>query len=105
MADQSTIYRLGFAGYVATWTVSVIGDTICAYPDGGGEEDCPTIEVEGLARFVAGARELAIGWGQFPDGAEVLYVYDKADDGFGYAFNVTAPQCSEWGYGPFRAAA
>ncbi|HEU0114800.1 MAG TPA: hypothetical protein VFQ80_08985 [Thermomicrobiales bacterium] len=42
-----------------------------------------------------------IGWAVFPDDAEVLYFYDRDDDGFGYALNVTNPDCSEWGYAPF----
>lgn len=41
------------------------------------------------------------GWARFPDDAEVLYFYDRDDDGFGYALNVTNPDCSEWGYSPF----
>jgi hypothetical protein len=42
-----------------------------------------------------------LGWGRFPDGAEVLYLYGRDDGGFGYAVNLTAPECSEWGYAPF----
>ncbi len=42
-----------------------------------------------------------LGWGRFPDGAEVLYLYDRDDGGFGYAVNLTMPDCSEWGYAPF----
>src|SRR5690242_11639857 len=41
------------------------------------------------------------GWARFPDDAEVLYFYDRGDDGFGYALNVDHPHCSEWGYAPF----
>ena len=42
-----------------------------------------------------------LGWGRFPDGAEVLYLYDRDDGGVGFAVNLTAPGCSEWGYAPF----
>ena len=42
-----------------------------------------------------------IGWGRYPDDAEVIYLYDRDDDNFGYAINLTAPDCSEWGYAPF----
>ena len=42
-----------------------------------------------------------LGWGRFPDGAEVLYLYDATDGGFGDAVNPTMPDCSEWGYAPF----
>ena len=44
-----------------------------------------------------------IGWGRFPDGAEVLYLYDKDDGCFGYAVNLASPASSEWGYAPFAA--
>ena len=37
----------------------------------------------------------------FPDDAEVIYLYDAGDGGFGYAVNLTMPGCSEWGYAPF----
>lgn len=42
-----------------------------------------------------------VGWGTFPDGNRVVYFYDPADDNFGYALNLDAPDCSEWGYAPF----
>jgi hypothetical protein len=35
-----------------------------------------------LGRFVAAARDLKLGWGRFPDGAEVVYLYDAGDGGF-----------------------
>ena len=41
------------------------------------------------------------GWAQMPGGEEILYFYDRDDDCFGYAWNVTDPQLSEWGYAPF----
>ena len=46
-----------------------------------------------------------LGWSRFPDGAEVLSLDDAGDGGFGYAVNLTAPDCSEWGYAPFPDAA
>ena len=94
------LYRLGFAGHIAAWTVTQVGDTLCALPDGAAVEDTVTIQVAGLAEWARG-RAVSLGWGQFDDDAEVIYVYDKADEGFGYGFNVSAPQCSEWGYAPF----
>jgi hypothetical protein len=60
--------------------------------------------VDGLARFVAAARDLQLGWGQFPDDAEVIYLYDKGDDCFGYALNLACDWSSEWGYAPFADA-
>jgi hypothetical protein len=58
-------------------------------------------QVKGIAAFVRQAKDLRLGWGQFPDGNEVIYLYDKGDENFGYATNLQAPQCSEWGYAPF----
>lgn len=58
--------------------------------------------VPGIAAFVKKAKQLRLGWGQFPDGGdEVLYLYDKGDGNFGYAVNLDDPGCSEWGYAPF----
>jgi hypothetical protein len=57
--------------------------------------------VPGITDFVRKAKDLRLGWGEFPDGDEVIYLYDKGDENFGYALNLDAPQCSEWGYAPF----
>jgi hypothetical protein len=58
--------------------------------------------VPGIAEFMEKAKDLRLGWGQFPDdGDEVIYLYDKGDSNFGYAVNMDDPQCSEWGYAPF----
>ncbi len=46
------------------------------------------------------ARRTVEGRGRFPDGAEVVYLYDKGDDCFGYAVNLDWPDGSEWGYPP-----
>jgi hypothetical protein len=57
--------------------------------------------VRGLGRFATAARDLRLGWGRFPDDAEVIYLYDRADACFGYAVNLDWPDGSEWGYAPF----
>jgi hypothetical protein len=62
------------------------------------------LRVEGLSRFATAARDLRLGWGRFADGAEVIYLYDRADDCFGYAVNLDWPDGSEWGYAPFAGA-
>ncbi len=36
--------------------------------------------------------------GELPDGQRIVNLYTEAD--FGYAYNVTAPELSEWGYLP-----
>ena len=53
-----------------------------------------------LKSFVHRAKMLRFGWAKLPDD-EVIYIYDKADDNFGYAVNLCDPNCSEWGYAPF----
>jgi hypothetical protein len=45
-----------------------------------------------------------IGWAVFPDDHEHLYVYDRDDSFFGYAFNLSDPALSEWGYAPFTSS-
>lgn len=47
-------------------------------------------------------RVMALGWGIFPDGMEVIYYYDKSDANMGYACNLDCDWCSEWGYAPFE---
>ena len=56
--------------------------------------------VRKLKSFVQRAKVLRIGWAELPDD-EVIYIYDKADENFGYAVNLHDPNCSEWGYAPF----
>ena len=59
--------------------------------------------LEGLARHT-GAEALypiACDAPSFPDDVEVIYLYDRVDDCFGYAVNLDWPDGSEWGYAPF----
>jgi hypothetical protein len=45
---------------------------------------------------------VAVGWAAFGEGEmEVIYFYDKDDDNFGYALNITDEFLSEWGAAPF----
>lgn len=96
------IEQLGVAGTISGYRTLVFGDAVTVERGGAEVARC---RVEGLGRFVAAAGDLRLGLGRFPDGAEVLSLYDKAGDSFGYAFNLTSPGCSEGGYAPFRAAA
>ncbi len=56
-----------------------------------------------MGRFLAHAGALRVGWAELPD-FEVIYLYDRADDGFGYAVNLADSWLSEWGYAPFVEA-
>lgn len=90
--------QLGISGTIHGYDVVVIGDTITVTWDG-----VPVTQrtVANLGAFLGKARELRLGWGQFEDHTEVLYLYDRADGNFGYALNLMSDSCSEWGYAPF----
>jgi hypothetical protein len=58
-----------------------------------------TQDVQHLARFTRQARELRVALVQFPD-FEAVYLFDLAQDGYGYAVNIQVPSFSEWGTAP-----
>jgi len=66
-----------------------------------GEKLVAEEKPEGLERFIENAKDLRLGWAQLEGGDEVIYLYDKQDNNFGYAVNLDSPQCSEWGYNGF----
>ena len=85
-----------------TYLVQIVGDAIAVATTAAAEAVgigpfALARRVEGLGAFVAGAGELRIGHATTAD-FELVYVYDRADGGFGYALNPTAPECSEWGH-------
>lgn len=57
--------------------------------------------VENLAKFLEKAKQLKLGWAKTAD-FNIIYIYDKKDDNFGYAVNLEAQDLSEWGYAPFN---
>jgi hypothetical protein len=86
---------------IAEYQVTIVGDTVTvAYRD---EEHAgqvvTTQEVKHLAQFVHRARHLRVALAQFPD-FEVVYLFDLAQDGYGYAINIQVPPFSEWGTAP-----
>lgn len=64
----------------------------------GGAELVKT--VDGLKSFMEKGKDIRIGWAATAD-FEIIYVYDRGDNNFGYAFNITDETLSEWGYAPF----
>jgi hypothetical protein len=92
--NTATDKRVGTAGSFNGYSILVIGDTISVDRDG---EEIARRTVVGLGKFVASVRDLRLAWGQFPDDAEVIFVYDKADASFGYALNLARDWSSEWG--------
>ena len=57
--------------------------------------------VENLSKFLKKAKDLKLGWAKTED-FNIIYIYDKKDDNFGYAVNLEARDLSEWGYAPFK---
>ncbi len=92
--------KVATAGHVAGHDVLIFTDAIVV-SNAAGARHFP-VPNYGTAIYELAARPgFRLGWGRFPDGAEVVYLYDRDDDGFGYAVNLTMPDCSEWGYAPF----
>ena len=99
MPDSSSeLHLIGTAAHIAGYDVFLAGDTVTVINDDGV---VARRTVAGLGAFVARATDLRTGWGQFPDGMEVIYLYDRGDDNFGYAVNLQRAEFSEWGYAPF----
>ncbi len=96
--NSSRLEHIGTGSHIAGYDVFLSGDTVTVLNDDG---IVTRRTVAGLGAFVARATDLRTGWGQFPDGMEVIYLYDRGDDNFGYAVNLQAADCSEWGYAPF----
>jgi hypothetical protein len=100
MQEGPTI-RIDLVAEIAEYEVVIVGDRVTvAYRD---EERAgqvvTTQEILYLARFVARARELRVALAQVPD-LEVVYLFDLAQDGYGYAVNLQVPPFSEWGTAP-----
>jgi len=112
-ADKPTpgAIHLGFSGHLdppksqstghGGYDVTMIGDMLhVSFGDGTKTWDhtIPGFQSWYAERF---ERKISLGWGVFPDDAEVIFLYDKADDYFGYALNLDCDWCSEWGTSPF----
>ncbi len=92
--------QIGTAGRVAGYDVLILRDAVIV-TDADGSRRFPVPHYGTAIGDLAARPGFRLGWGRFPDGAEVLYLYDRDDGGFGYAVNLTMPDCSEWGYAPF----
>lgn len=93
-------------GEVKGYIVHITSNHIKVYNAAGEivvHEDVPNYGTDILD--IATRQYSAMGWGQFPDGDEVIYVYDKADGNFGYALNIRYAPNNEWGYAPFEVDA
>ena len=104
MQDRSTL-RIGLVAEIAEYAITILGDSVTvAYRDGDSERSGEIVTTErmtGLTRFVERARELRVALAQFPD-FTVVYLFDLAQDGYGYAVNIQVPLFSEWGTAPYE---
>ena len=94
--------QIGTAGHVVGDDVLVLADAVIV-TDAARSRRFPVPDYGTAIGDLAARPGFRLGWGRFPDGAEVLSLYDRDDRGFGYAVNLASPGCSEWGYTPFAA--
>ncbi len=103
--QQGPTIRIGLVAEIADYAITIVGDSVTvAYREGDAEragELVTSQRVTGLARFVGRARELRVALAQFPD-FEVVYLFDLAQDGYGYAVNIQVPPFLEWGTAPYE---
>ena len=89
---DTTDQLLAQSGHIGGYDVFLHGDTVTVLGDDG---IVTKQTVPGLGVFVERATQFRLGWGQFRDGMEVLYLYDCGDDSFGYAVNLDVEAFSE----------
>lgn len=98
--QEGPAIRIGLVAEIADYAITIVGDSVTVTYRGA--ELVTTQEVKHLAQFVERARRLRVALAQFPD-FEVVYLFDLAQDGYGYAVNLQVPPFSEWGYAPIQA--
>ena len=94
------VEKIGTAGRVAGHDVLILADAVIV-SDADGSQRFPVPNYGTRIDDLAARPGVRLGRGRFPDGAAVLSLSDRDDGGFGYAVNLTAPDCSAWGYAPF----
>ena len=101
--QQGPTIRIGLVAEIADYQVTIVGDSVTvAYRDEARiGQVVTTQEVHHLARFIRRARDLRVILAAFP-AFEVVYLFDLAQDGYGYAVNLQVPPFSEWGYAPLN---
>ncbi|CAN5721003.1 hypothetical protein BH23CHL2_BH23CHL2_19650 [soil metagenome] len=96
MEQKKTTFQ---AGAVGSYQVVIVDDIISVWC---GPNRITLRSVDGLGTFITKAKDFTLGWARLEGEDKVLYLYDTGDDSFGYALNLSAEWCSEWGYAPFR---
>jgi len=95
-SDKSEERKPYLAAQLDQYLVTVWGDLILAI-DGDG--NARKRVASGLQDLILRANcDVMIGLGRTRH-FEIVYVYQRSD-GYGYAFNLDAPDLSEWGYAP-----
>lgn len=95
---QEPSIRIGLVVEIASYAIVIVDDTVTVLRREDGRV-VTTQDVSRLGRFVGRARALRVALAQFPD-FEVVYLFDLAQDGYGYAVNLQVPPFSEWGTAP-----
>ena len=95
---ESHAMRLGLVATIAGYEVLIVGDTVVVSTTRDAQL-VTTQRVPRLGQFVRAARELRVTLAMLP-AFEVVYIVDLAQQSYGYAVNLQAPEFSEWGYAP-----
>ena len=74
--------RIGTAGHFAGYDVLTLADAVIA-TDAAWPRRFPVPDHGTAIGDLAARPSFRLGWGRFADGAEVLYLYDADDGGFG----------------------
>ncbi len=97
MAEHSTWIAIAISGVISGYDVLIVADDVTVLRS---DQIVARRTVAGLGAFVSRAQDLRLGWACF-DAFDVIYVYDRGDQNFGYAINLQVEHYSEWGYAPF----
>jgi hypothetical protein len=98
----TSLLRIGRGGHIAGYAVVVAVDTVHVFHEATDRHWTHPVPNFGTSIHDLSERPgFRLGWVRMEDDAEILFFYDRDDDNFGYALNVTDPQLSEWGYAPF----
>lgn len=104
-----SIIKVGYSAHIdppsqthGGYDLFVVGDTLTII-NGDGSGEPRQFAMQRFDDWVhqPPERMIAVGWGQLPDDREVIFLYDKTDDNYGYAVNLGAPDDSAWCYAPF----
>ena len=82
---------------MAGYDVLVLADSVIV-TDVGRSRQFPVPDYGTAIGDLAARPGFRLGWGRFPDEAEVFSLGDAGAGGFGDAVNLTVPEFGGWGY-------